>query len=284
MIQVASKKEAANLLNELKALLRFDDSDEKKEFIARVETLEEEIRDEELFEERIKPHFEKNIAYLQENYPELFGKYLATAIKAQIRDSQDEIIDALYPIIGKLIAKYIKAEIDRISQRMDERLDDPFSSFKLRIKALFSGVSYQEMIMREGAQAILEEIFVIRKEDGLLMGHFSLNEVSHPDMIAGMLTGIKGFIEHAFEKASQELETLEYESYTILIFNFKTFYFAAVEKGPIKAKFKERLQSSIFSFCETHDVITDQSLHKGVIDSLSLNLKEHFYGFNQLDK
>ncbi|MEM8889944.1 MAG: hypothetical protein AAGD28_18350 [Bacteroidota bacterium] len=284
MLQVQSKKEAEGLLNELRSLLRFDDSEEKAEFVARIDSLQEEIRDEELFEEKIKPHFEKNIAYLQENFPDLFSKYLATAIKAQIRDSQDEIIDALYPIIGKLIAKYIRAEIDRISQRVDDRLDDPFANLRFRVKAFFSGVSYQEMLMREGVLAVLEEIFVIRKEDGLLMGHFSLNDVSHPDMIAGMLTGIKSFIEHAFEKTSQELETLEYESYTILIFNFKTFYFAAVEKGPIKAEFKEKLQNSIFAFCEKNDVITDQSLNKAVIDSLSLELKEHFYGFNQLDK
>ena len=160
MLQVQSKKEAEGLLNELRSLLRFDDSEEKAEFIARIDSLQEEIRDEELFEEKIKPHFEKNIAYLQENFPDLFSKYLATAIKAQIRDSQDEIIDALYPIIGKLIAKYIRAEIDRISQRVDDRLEDPFSNFRLRVKAFFSGVSYQEMLMREGALAILEEIFV----------------------------------------------------------------------------------------------------------------------------
>ena len=284
MLQVQSKKEAEGLLNELRSLLRFDDSEEKAEFIARIDSLQEEIRDEELFEEKIKPHFEKNIAYLQENFPDLFSKYLATAIKAQIRDSQDEIIDALYPIIGKLIAKYIRAEIDRISQRMDDRLEDPLANLRLRVKAFFSGVSYQEMLMREGALNILEEIFVIRKEDGLLMGHFSLNDISHPDMIAGMLTGIKSFMEHAFDKTSQELGSLEYDSYTILIFNFKTYYFAAVEKGSVKAEFKEKLRKSIFEFCEEHDVITDQPLNKAVIESLSLELKEHFYGFNQLDK
>ncbi|MEM6801831.1 MAG: hypothetical protein AAF696_10545 [Bacteroidota bacterium] len=284
MLEVQNKQEAEGLLVELRSLLTSDDSEVKEEMLQRIDSLQKEIRDEDLFEEKIKPHFEKNIAYLQENYPNLFGKYMATAIKAQIRDSQDEIIDALYPIIGKLIAKYIRAEIDRISQRVDQRLDDPFSGIKLRVKAFFSGVSYDEMLMRESAQAVLEEIFVIRKEDGLLMGHFSLEDVSHPDMIAGMLTGIKSFIEHAFEKTSQELETLEYENHTILIFNFQSFYFAAVEQGPIKAEFKERLRNSIFSFCEEHEVIADQSLNKAVIDSLSLELKEHFYGFNQLDK
>ena len=283
---VQSKQEAEQQLRELRELLLEEEAEAHVLVMNRIETIQKQIMDDERFKERLGPHLESQLDFLQQNFPDLFGKYLGKAIKNQIRDSQDEIIDALYPIIGKLISKFIRTEIERISQRIDQQLQDPFSlkNLKLRIKAFFSGISYEEMLIRETAQSTLEEIFLIRKQDGMLLGHFSLDEVTHPDMIAGMLTGIKQFIEHAFEKQSQELNTLEYDKYNISINNFQTFYFAAVIEGPLHAHFEKRLQSSIYAFSEQNDIFTDQPLNKQITDQISSALKEHFYGFNQVDQ
>ena len=283
---VQSKQEAEQRLRELRELLLEEEAEAHGLVMSRIEKIQQQITDEERFKDRLGPHLENQLDFLQQNFPDLFGKYLGKAIKKQIRDSQDEIIDALYPIIGKLISRFIKAEIERISQRIDRQLEDPFSlkNLRLRIKAFFSGVTYEELLIRETAQTNLEEIFLIRKQDGMLLGHFSLGDVSHPDMIAGMLTGIKQFIEHAFDKKSQELNTLEYDKYNISINNFQTFYFAAVIEGPLHAHFEKKLQSSIYAFCEGNDIFTDQPLNKQITDQISSALKDHFYGFNQVDQ
>ena len=283
---VKSKQEAEQRLRELRELLLEEEAETHVLVMNRLEKIQHQMMDDERFKERLGPHLEKQLNFLQQNFPDLFGKYLGKAIKTQIRDSQDEIIDALYPIIGKLISKFIRTEIERISQRIDHQLQDPFSikNLKLRIKAFFSGVSYEEMLIRETAQSKLEEIFLIRKQDGMLLGHFTLGDVSHPDMIAGMLTGIKQFIEHAFDKKSQELNTLEYDKYHIAINNFQTFYFASVIEGTLHAHFEKRLQTRIYAFCEENDIFIDQPLNKQITDRISLALKDHFHGFNQVDQ
>lgn len=240
------------------------------------------------FQETLEPYLADQLTYLQENFSTLFGKYIGEAIKAQISnpESQKVIIDALYPIMGKLISNYLRTEIARISEQIDQRLQDPFSfsSLKLRIKALFTGVSYQELLLQSTAKPKIEEVFVIESETGLPMGHFSLSDISHPDMVAGMLTGIKSFVEHAFEKADEDLSTLEYEKYKILLHTFENFYIATVVAGNLNAVFEQKLRDTVFEFCQKHPIGKEKTITKETKDQLSLNLQSHFDGFNHADK
>lgn len=288
-----SDQEAAKQLGVLRQAL-YPHDEAQQQLAQEVKEVREKLLVPENFQEKIHPHldshfeseFEKKIAYLQEKFPDLFGKSLATAIKVQIRDSRDEIIDALYPIIGKLISKYLKAEFDRINEQVDARLSQPFSfqKLKMRWKAWTTGIPYDELLLQETQQAKLEQIYVINKSSGLLLGNYSLAEMMHPDMVAGMLTGIKSFAEHAFEKGVQELQTVEYGKSTMSLFDFQTFYFAAVYTGQNNAVFEKKLRDSINLFCEKKSIITNQELTKAQMDQLSSELNSHFHGFNQVDQ
>lgn len=231
----------------------------------------------------LKPHFEDQITFLKENFPNLFSRYLGEAIRLQIRESQSEIIDALYPIIGKLISRYIKAEFQRISQQVDDRLKDPFSwkSLKLRLKAWRTGVSYEEILMESTAEAKIKEIFVIDKNSGMLLGHHSLEGITHPDMVAGMLKGLQDFVEHALETASEKLEFLEYDRHTFLLHHFQTVTFAVVVDGELNATFRNRLRDHLYAFYETNPVRADQTVNRADQEELAEQLKGHFDGFNQ---
>ncbi|MEL6676804.1 MAG: hypothetical protein AAFR61_31635 [Bacteroidota bacterium] len=286
MMQSSTSYDAEKMLLELRHLLHMEDANLRDRLEEKLHALEEAFQDDALLKERMAPYLETHVAFLQENFPGLFGKYLGAAIQLQIRESQDEIIDALYPIIGKLIAKFIKTEIEKISQKIDQRLANPFSfkAIKQRLQSIFTGVPLEEIMLRDTALAKLEEVFLIRKLDGLLMGHYSLNEVSNPDMVGGMLTGIKQFMEHAFEKQNQELDTLTYDRYKIRVFNFNTYFVAAVIEGPSQARFQNDLQDFVYKFVEKYDVYTDQPITKELNDQLSADLKIHFDGFKQVDK
>ena len=278
---VMSSPNSQQMLDELRRILLSEDRQSNQGLIARFEEMERMLKEED-FEGKLEPHLEAHISYLQENFPELFGKHLATAIKVQIRDSQNEIIDALYPIIGKLIVRFLRAEIERISQQIDDRLKDPFSfeSIKLRFKALFSGVSYEELLLQSTVQPEVEELFIIQAETGLPLGHFSLHQVTHPDMVAGMLTGIKSFMEHAFEKGEQELHTMEYDQNEILLYSYQTFYVAAVVAGQAKATFKQQLHKKINEFCELYPITIEEPISQHFQEDLSAKLNAHFHGFN----
>ena len=54
---------------------------------------------------KVNPIIQEKIEDLRKNFPEYFGDTITKTIKDQIVNSQDQVLDALYPIIGKLIKK-----------------------------------------------------------------------------------------------------------------------------------------------------------------------------------
>ncbi len=277
-------QQAASRLEELRKILLSQDRESQATVMQRLAELETAMVDEAGFKARLQPRMEEQVAFLQQHFPTLFGQFMGPAIKRQIEEEREVIIDALYPIIGKLIARFLKEEIKRISERLDERLKDPFSlsNFRLRIKALFSGISYNELLFREMAnRQRLEELFIIQKDTGLSMAHYSLHSVTRSQMVAGMLTGLKSFLEDAFQKASQELDTLEYEDYHIKIYSFSRFYLAAVIEGAPDAEYERFLRTQVEAFCAKEQIPAAEPVTQALQDRLSIALKAHFDGFNQ---
>lgn len=246
-----------------------------------IDSLRDEVRNQEEVQIRVQPFIEQKVEFLQENFSELFGPVLATSIKRQIRDSQDEMIDALYPIIGKLIRKFLSKELERLSKQIDRSVNETFSwkGILRRFSKLFRGETAKEAMDQEIIRPDFEEVFIIDKESGLLAGSWSRNDTADQDMIAGMLTAIKSFVESAFQSGAQDLETIEYDTYKILIHNFHTFYIAVIVSGPVTQDFRALLYDYIMAFSEKNPIVTRTEIDDALLQSNSLKLKAHFDDF-----
>jgi len=125
--------------------------------------LRDELLESEKFKRKVAPVVDEKIKDLKENFPAYFGNTITETIKTQIRDSQDEVVEALYPIIGKLIKKFIVAEISKLSENINQTINDKFS-IKQIIKRLFKGKKTDaEDVLQEVFEPIIEEVFVIKK-------------------------------------------------------------------------------------------------------------------------
>ncbi len=89
---------------------------------------------------------------------------------------------------------------------------------------------------------------LIERGSGLLKASFSKTETIDEEMISGMLTAIKTFVEDAFNQKNQELELIEYELYNIHIQSFVNYYVAVVISGAYSLKAKDKVQDIIFDF------------------------------------
>ena len=190
------------------------------------------------------------IDLISREMPEKMGPTITRTLQSQIRKSRDDVVQALYPIIGQLIKKYIQREIKILSEKIDQRIDQGTSPQLIwaRIRSWFTGVNYHDLVIRSAREPVVEEIFVVENESGLLLGNFSRSKTMDKDMISGMLTAIKAFVEDAFKKESQQLETIEYDLYKIYIQSFQKFYVAVVLSGVLTESFKNRLDEQILAF------------------------------------
>lgn len=194
---------------------------------------------------------EELVSHITEIMPEKLGPAITKTLKGQIENSRDEVVQVLYPIMGQMIKKYIQREIQMLSERIDQQIQKTisFDSWLDAVKALFIKKKSGEIIT-EAYGTQIEEIFLIEKDSGLLIASYSRNELVDQDMISGMLTAIKAFVEDAFQKEGQELETIEYDLYKIYLKSFNKFYVASVVSGVFTATFKDKLDTLILEFVE----------------------------------
>ena len=270
----------------LKDILFEDARKRNEELTNKVKAIDDIISDREKLEPKIAPILEDQVEYLEKNFPSLFGTAITASIRKQIKESQDEVVDALYPIIGKMIKKYISRELALLSERIDRQLEKAFSweGWVTRIKAWFGGISEKEMMMKELARPVLEEIFVIQQQSGMLIGSYSKNKTLDKDMIAGMLTAIKTFVQDAFQGGNQEVETIEYENYKIVINNLRSYYVVLVITGFMNTDFRSQLDEILVDFQK--EVLEKYLANKETFskDRLTQLIKAHFDKFNNGEK
>jgi hypothetical protein len=275
------KKE--NLFQELRKILLEEDEIKQGVLQQKIEKLDTEFNSKESLAHKMEPIIEDKFTYLRQHFPELFGPAITESIRIQIREAKDEVVEALYPIMGKLIQKYLLMELEVLSEKIDRQLEKAFSleGWMIQVKVWFGGVKYSQHLIQQATHFEIEEAFVIAQDSGILLGSYSQNKSIDPDMVAGMLTAIKAFVKDAFTAETQELETIAYETYKIIIKNFKSYYIAAVISGVVTTSSKKALDHAMLDFSEK--ILTTPKLAQlpDSQEKISQSLKAHFSKFNR---
>lgn len=250
MKKINSDTEQDNRFELLKKILLEDDRE-------KLEALNEEVIQKEEFSNKVALLIDEKIEALRINFPKDFGGTITETIKAQIKDSQEEVVEALYPIMGKLVKKFIVVEIEKLSRNINKTLKDKFS-FKQIFKRFLKGKKNNaNAVLNEVFEAKIEEIFIIEKDSGLLSGSYSRGNIADKDMVSGMLTAIKSFAEDAFSKEEQDLEDIKFETFQLSIQNFKSIYIAIAISGILTIEFKENLSEKTNNLAEI--ILRDRS-------------------------
>ncbi|WP_439128081.1 cell envelope biogenesis protein OmpA [Polaribacter sp.] len=220
--------------------------DDREKFTA----LSEEIIKREKLSKRVDPLVDEKIEDLRENFPKYFGGTITETIKVQIRDSQDEVVEALYPIMGKLVKKAIVSEITKLSDSINKTIQEKFSFTQMFTRFFKGKKNDADIVLQEVFEPVIEEVFIIEKDSGLLAGSFTRGNIADKDMVSGMLTAIKSFAEEAFSKENQNLEDIKFDSFQLNINNFKTIYIAIATSGVLNASFRETLADNVNNLAE----------------------------------
>ena len=240
----------------LKALLLTEEKEFAQSIAKKVEELHKVVNQKKELSHKVDPIIDDRLDEFIKDIPETLGPTITEALKTEIKNSQDAVVEALYPIIGKMIKRYIAHEMKILSENISRQTKKAFSfkNWFRKKKAQAKGISSGDIALTEYGKPRLIQMFVIEKNSGILIADYSpLSEGAiDKEMIAGMLTAIKSFVEDAFEGGDQDLEKIEYELYTIHIQNFYSYYIAAVISGAYSIMFKEVLEDQIMEFAKNH--------------------------------
>lgn len=237
-------------ISALKELLFEEENKRFHELSEQIKATSDEI-DEKLANREIpESEFNDILSRIVKVMPEKLGPTITSTLKAQIKESRDDVVQALFPIVGQMIKKYIQQEIQLLTDKIDRQFEQAFSFdlLILRVKALVTGVPYSQLVLKQSNETEIREIFLIEEGSGLLMASYSKTKSFDQDMMSGMLTAIKSFVEDAMETSEQNLEMISYDLHKIYVQSFDRFYMAVVLSGTVDTAFKSKLDDQIMKF------------------------------------
>lgn len=258
----------------LKDILLTDDREYASSIQKKIELLEETINKQNKLSKKVDPIIEERLDEFVREIPKTLGPTITQTLKEEIKNSQDAVVEALFPIIGKMIKKYVQQEMRILSEQINSKVNNTFSfaSFKRKFKSKKTGVSEGDLILQESLKPNIEQFMVIEKGSGLIISEYSRTQSIDQDTVSAMLTAIKSFAEDAFSKNNQDLNYIEYDSYHIHIQNFSQYYIAVVISGTYNVIFKDELENRLLDFAQNHINKTDLENK----ESFSKKLKVYF--------
>ena len=255
----------------------------------RLQQISETLDTPELLKEKIAPILEERIEVLKEHFPNQYRQIVEEVIDFKLKTSRDEVLDLIYPVMGKMVQKYIRFQIQQLRDNLEEQIQKRLTSGIIgRLRYLLFGFGKkdaEQIVSRLDGPEIME-VYVIEQYSGILLGSASKSRAVDLDLIAGMLTAIKSFVEDAFQQELQELELIQYDHYTILIQNFYKFYVATAVSGSISHQDEYQMRSAISNLVESqlYQIVKhpDDSTNRRIKEILEKNLIER--EFEELPK
>ncbi|MFD1614213.1 cell envelope biogenesis protein OmpA [Gelatiniphilus marinus] len=234
---------------------------DEREFVSSIEKkikiLEHTVNEKKQLSAKVNPIIDEKLQQFIKEIPNSLGPTITKTLQEEIKNSQDAVVEALFPILGKMIKRYVQHEMKLLSEKINNQVNSTFSFKRFFRKAKYkaSGIDESDLIIQEQTNTKIEQVIIIEKASGMVLAEYSKTKMADEDMVAGMLTAIKSFVEDAFIKESQDLHYIEYDLYHIHLQNFSSFYIAVVISGAYNVISKDKLEDKIFKFANKHKVV-----------------------------
>ncbi len=257
------------LFEELKATLLKEDREA-------LQHLQDILDQPEKLSQKMSPVLEERLASFKVAFPQEYKGIIEKIISEKLANSKEELLEAIYPIMGKLIKKYTTLQFQLLQERIDQKLKfGIWHRIKTGFRSFFYGVKQDEIILNDLMGSTIDNIFIIQKQSGLLIASTNNGPAHHDDLLAGMMTAIKGFAEDAFDRNGAELEVITYDNYQLLLESYYSYYFVVAVNGNISSYQAAILHEKMNNFAAKYldrNIVKDGQFSQ----ALSINLKSFF--------
>ena len=245
----------ARRLEELRTLLRGPDWD-------KVVELRERLSDPEKYAEDVGRALPSAVTLSRSRDQRLeqsLSPIVAESFKDTVRRDPRTFADAIFPVIGPAIRKYIANALAGIVQSINQGLNNTFTprGLRWRWEAFRTGTSFGEIALRHSLVYRVEQVFLIHKETSLLLEHVVAENIDaqSPDMVAAMLTVIQDYFKDSFHAAQGEtFDALSVGDVSVWVEVGPTAILAAVIRGQAPVALREDLEAALEDIHATHRV------------------------------
>lgn len=170
-------------------------------------------------------------------------------IRAEIVNSRDEMVEALYPITGRMVKAYVASAISDLAAQINRRVES--NAVMLRLRSLVSGKSVAELALADSGWPRVEELYLIRRGTGELLGNWPQSAGSdHEHAMSGVLAAINEFASDAFGEKGTALRHIDIGQSRIYLRASPLYLLAARCSGVAPASAEHMIDDAFLSSIE----------------------------------
>jgi outer membrane protein OmpA-like peptidoglycan-associated protein len=187
----------------------------------------------------------------------ILAPLMLSSLRAEIRGSRDMMVEALYPLTGRLVSAAVKNAFRDMLQNLDTKLTETFSLAHLRVRmeALFTGKSAAEVMLSRNPMFTIKEVLVISRTTGLLVCRVGPEgedeEEVDRDLVGSMLNAVMSLTRDAFgDEESGELSTMQFGDSQLFVKSSPTVVLVVSTTGTPPASLDALLEALFVAFLE----------------------------------
>lgn len=180
---------------------------------------------------------------------EAVAPLVVRTIRAEIVNSRDEMVEALYPITGRLVKAYVASAISDLAAQINRRVES--NPVMLRLRSLTSGRSVAELALADNGAAEVEELYLIRRGTGELLGVWPQPGSANRDhAMSGVLAAINEFASDAFGDNGTALRHVDMGTSRVYLRASPLYLLAARCSGVAPASAEQMMDDAFLSTIE----------------------------------
>ena len=179
---------------------------------------------------------------------------VVTTIKAELRNSRDEMVEALYPLTGRMVKAYVASAMKDLAAQMNRRIE--LNPVMLRLRSLTTGRSVAELAMVDTQDFEISDILLIRRGSGELLARWPDAATSGRDhVMSGVLAAINEFANEALSADQGQLRQIDLGGSDVYLRGSPKFLLAARCSGTAPPSIERLIDDAFLSAIERQHVI-----------------------------
>ena len=182
---------------------------------------------------------------------------VVAAIRSEIHNSRDMMVEALYPITGRLVAAAVSNAFKDLIATINQRLDAALSAenWRLRVKSVVTGRPLAELALAEALGVSFVRLLLLERGSGRLLAHWGADGPAdeNPDLVSGMIAAITEFATTVLNDRGGELRTLDLGASQIYLRASQRVILAGELVGAASRDDMRRMEGAFLDLVERHD-------------------------------
>ncbi len=201
----------------------------------------------EILPEAIKGASERDIKELSRQ----LSPIIVSGMRREFRNSRDEMVEALYPITGRLVMAAVRNAMAKLAEDINAQFETRLSPKAVwaQIRARATGRPLSDFLIASSLRPVVQRAFILEKQSGAIMRLWRADgetgdEQHNVQLVTGLLAALSNLTEEAYAASGGELRTIDLQGVQVVVSSSARHTLVLEFKGVLSTAEREQIDTS----------------------------------------